>query len=41
MNERAYDARNFEENGFNDTDDFEETGNTPDSEAAGYMESEF
>ena len=40
MNERAYDAMNFEENGFNDTDDFEETGNTPDSEAAGYMESE-
>ena len=40
MNERAYDDMNFEETCFNDTDDFEETGNTPDSEAAGYMESE-
>ena len=40
MNERAYDAMNFEETCSNDTDDFEETGNTPDSEAAGYMESE-
>ena len=40
MNERAFDDMNCEETVLNGTDDFEETGNTPDSEAAGYRESE-